>query len=260
MNRFYVVEGNKRVSVLKYFDAVSIAAHVTRIVPRRTDTLESKIYFEFLDFYRITGINYVWFTKEGNFLEAAGYPAKDKKSDWDQEFSRDFRSAYYRFRKAYAARGGRKLSISTGDAMLEYLKVFGYEGLLEKSHAQLMDDVAKMWDEICLQTEEKPVGLVTHPIEEPNKKGLFNFLSGSSKKTKLKVGFVHDKTGNHQAGPTDTSSAVCMWMRCLRIRWRPTAWIIFSAIPKVRTKCWKRWRTVVLMLFLQQPRNWWSPA
>ncbi len=193
MNRFYVVEGNKRVSVLKYFDAVSIAAHVTRIVPRRTDTLESKIYFEFLDFYRITGINYVWFTKEGNFQKLLDILQKTKKADWDQEFSRDFRSAYYRFRKAYTAKGGRKLSISTGDAMLEYLKVFGYEGLLEKSHAQLMDDVAKMWDEICLQTEEKPIGLVTHPIEEPNKKGLFNFLSGSSKKTRLKVGFVHDK-------------------------------------------------------------------
>ena len=114
MNRFYVVEGNKRVSVLKYFDAVSIAAHVTRIVPRRSDTLESKIYFEFLDFYRITGINYVWFTKEGNFQKLLDILQKTKKSDWDQEFSRDFRSAYYRFRKAYAARGGRKLSISTG--------------------------------------------------------------------------------------------------------------------------------------------------
>lgn len=79
MNRFYVVEGNKRVSVLKYFDAVSIAAHVTRIVPRRTDTLESKIYFEFLDFYRITGINYVWFTKEGNFQKLLDILQKTKR-------------------------------------------------------------------------------------------------------------------------------------------------------------------------------------
>ena len=34
MNKFYVEEGNKRVSVLKFFDAVSIPGNVTRIVPR----------------------------------------------------------------------------------------------------------------------------------------------------------------------------------------------------------------------------------
>ena len=32
MNKFYVEEGNKRVSVLKYFGAVSIPGNVTRIV------------------------------------------------------------------------------------------------------------------------------------------------------------------------------------------------------------------------------------
>ena len=30
MNRYYVLEGNKRVSVLKYYNAVSIPAYVTR--------------------------------------------------------------------------------------------------------------------------------------------------------------------------------------------------------------------------------------
>ena len=33
MNRFYVEEGNKRVSVLKFFDAVTIVGHVIRIMP-----------------------------------------------------------------------------------------------------------------------------------------------------------------------------------------------------------------------------------
>ena len=37
MNKFYVEEGNKRVSVLKFFDAVSIPGNVTRIVPPRTE-------------------------------------------------------------------------------------------------------------------------------------------------------------------------------------------------------------------------------
>ena len=51
MNRFYVVEGNKRVSVLKYVDAVSIQAYVTRLLPQKSDSKENRIYYEFLDFY-----------------------------------------------------------------------------------------------------------------------------------------------------------------------------------------------------------------
>ena len=46
MNRYYVVEGNKRVSVLKYFDAVSVPGYVTRILPQRTEQKENKIYYD----------------------------------------------------------------------------------------------------------------------------------------------------------------------------------------------------------------------
>lgn len=45
MNRYYVEEGNKRVSVLKYFGADSIYARVTRIMPKRNDTRESELYY-----------------------------------------------------------------------------------------------------------------------------------------------------------------------------------------------------------------------
>ena len=51
MHRFYVMEGNKRVSVLKSLKAAKISAKVTRIIPKKTDDLETKIYYEFMDFY-----------------------------------------------------------------------------------------------------------------------------------------------------------------------------------------------------------------
>ena len=38
MNRFYVEEGNKRVSVLKYFGAVSVPAYVIRIIHHKMTT------------------------------------------------------------------------------------------------------------------------------------------------------------------------------------------------------------------------------
>ena len=56
MGRFYVQEGNKRVSVLKYFGADSIFATVTRVVPRFNDTPEIREYYEFMEYYPLCGL------------------------------------------------------------------------------------------------------------------------------------------------------------------------------------------------------------
>ena len=49
MNRFYVQEGNKRVSVLKYVNAYSVPAYVTRLLPRRSKEADNRLYYAFLD-------------------------------------------------------------------------------------------------------------------------------------------------------------------------------------------------------------------
>ena len=51
LHSFYVEEGNKRVSVLKYLDAITIRATVRRVVPDPKILEENPIYKEFLDFY-----------------------------------------------------------------------------------------------------------------------------------------------------------------------------------------------------------------
>ena len=57
MNHFYVVEGNKRVSVLRYYGAASVLATVVRKIPKRTEEPQNIIYYEFMDFYTITRMN-----------------------------------------------------------------------------------------------------------------------------------------------------------------------------------------------------------
>ncbi len=69
MNKFYVEEGNKRVSVLKFFDAVSIPAMLPVSFPRERKKKENKIYYEFMDFYALSHINYIWFTQLGSFAK-----------------------------------------------------------------------------------------------------------------------------------------------------------------------------------------------
>ena len=51
MHQFYVQEGNKRVSVMKYLDASRILAKVIRVIPEKTDDPSVKLYYEFIEFY-----------------------------------------------------------------------------------------------------------------------------------------------------------------------------------------------------------------
>ncbi|MBP0966028.1 MAG: hypothetical protein J5722_00190, partial [Oscillospiraceae bacterium] len=67
MQRFYVAEGNKRVSVSKYFGAVSIGAVVTRVIPKPDDTDEYKVYSEFMAFHRVSGIYEIEMEHPGSF-------------------------------------------------------------------------------------------------------------------------------------------------------------------------------------------------
>ena len=50
LNRYYVVEGNKRVSVLKYYGADSISAIVTRKIPKYSEDENIKLYYELMKF------------------------------------------------------------------------------------------------------------------------------------------------------------------------------------------------------------------
>jgi len=135
-NYFYVVEGNKRVSVLKFFDAYSIPGHVIRLIPKRDQKdKDVSIYYEFLDFYKKTRINNIWFSTEGSFKEFWNIikdfePKSVTLSDRFKYFST---SVYLPFRSVYMDEGGDELSITTGDAFLEYLKLYGIPDGLSSS-------------------------------------------------------------------------------------------------------------------------------
>lgn len=197
MNRFYVIEGNKRVSVLKYFGAVSIPGYVTRIIPRPNGTRESNIYREFLQFYKIACINYIGFSKEGSYPKLLELLGRTTKEDWNTDFQKEFHSCYTRFQKAFEALGGEKIGITVGDALLEFLKIFSLDDINQKTMDELQGEISKIWENIRLLEQESPVGLQMEPAEEPAHKGIMNLLTNAlsvGNKKKLKIAFVHDKT------------------------------------------------------------------
>ena len=101
INKFYVQEGNKRVSVYKYLNAPTMEAEVIRIIPKRNDSLENKLYYEFLDFYKCTEINFLWFTKLGSFEALTKAVGKKPDEVWTEEERKDFDYAYHIFYKIF---------------------------------------------------------------------------------------------------------------------------------------------------------------
>ena len=192
MNRYYVEEGNKRVSVLKYFQAVDITADVIRILPERNGAEETERYFELLDFFRCSKVNYVEFTKAGSFQKLQQLVGKQPAEPWTDEDRRGFSAAYHYFRQAYEACGGKKLSSTVGDAMLAYMEIYGYRALLGKTAAEIKKSVTQVWEEIALQQEQTPIDVKLDPAAE-RPEGLLSKVLPKGDKP-LKVAFVHDKT------------------------------------------------------------------
>ncbi len=192
MNRYYVEEGNKRVSVLKFFDAVSIPAQVTRILPPQGEEPELKRYYELLEFYKCTKINYIEFSKCGSYEKLQKLMEKAVDEVWTEEEVSKFRANYYYFRQVFASLGGEKLDCTVGDAFLGYINIYGYNSFREKSGAQIKEEIGKIWEELELLQEEDAIDLKLAP-EEERKLGFLRKLL-SDEKAVTRVAFVYDKS------------------------------------------------------------------
>lgn len=191
MNRYYVVEGNKRVSVLKYFHADSIMANVTRKIPKYSEDEDVKIYYEYMKFNEITGLFNVEFSKPGmaeQLLELTG-----STTHWDPETRTEFNSLFLHFSKAYEFRGGNKLPITVGDALTAFLNVYGYKETLAMSDEELNTNIVKCWNEFVVLTQKQTVGLVMDPTSVQEKKSLLSYLLPTSNR-KFTVAFLYPKS------------------------------------------------------------------
>lgn len=191
MNKFYVEEGNKRVSVMKYYGVVSAPGMVTRIVPRRTEEKENKIYYEYMDFYELSKVNFIWFSKLGSFAKLQEAVGKKPDEHWSHDDRLDFSSIFSRFTAEYKAAGDPIPSITTGDAFLAFITLYGYDEVREKTTNELKELIAKSWEEFKMLSEDEEVDLKMDPNTE--KKPLLSRLLQPSS-PRLKVAFIYEKT------------------------------------------------------------------
>ena len=198
LNKFYVQEGNKRVSVLKYFDAVRIAGTVTRLIPERNDSLENRIYYEFLDFYKLSKVNDVHFSRLGGYAKLQTLVCKASGESWTDDDRLSFSAFYTMFRQQFLALGGGGLNLTAGDAMLVYLSVYRYADACESTPSQVKQNLEKLWDEVKVLTEPQAVALSLEPKQGPGEP-LLAKLNIFTKPSELKVVFLHEHNAENSA-------------------------------------------------------------
>ena len=192
MNQFYVQEGNKRVSVMKYLQTYSIAASVTRLVPKKTDDKENRLYFEFLDFYEVSRSYDVCFTREGSYKKLLKLMGKKEDEVWSDDDRMNLHFACYNFERAFHKEHGENLDINVSDAFLIYVEIYGYDKVKSQSEGEILKALQKMWTEITLADQGSQVELVQNP--EQVKATLLNKLISAGVPDSLKIAFIYTKT------------------------------------------------------------------
>ena len=189
LGRFYVQEGNKRVSVLKYFGASSIPGYVIRILPNYIPTIEIQCYYEFVRYYPQTKLYQLIFTQLGSFqkLQAAlGYEADHV---WTDNERRHFSSAIFHFQTVFKKLGGEKLNITSADALLVWLRVYSFEDIRKMSMPELSKSLQAVWADIKALGSAETITVNTGSADDGKfrNKRFFSMLPSY-----LNVAFVHE--------------------------------------------------------------------
>ncbi len=190
LNRFYVVEGHKRVSVLRFFGASTIRAEVKRLLPPRSDEPEIAVYYEFLDFYKVTNINYIRFSRLGAYPAMLKLLCGEDLTPWDEDRRRGFFSDIVRFRKAFAV-SPLASSLTQDEALMRYLEIFGVSALSARTPAEMKANLETIEPELKSVKDESAPVLVTDPAEVQPRSIISRIVHPAAKQ--LRVAFLHDK-------------------------------------------------------------------
>jgi basic membrane lipoprotein Med (substrate-binding protein (PBP1-ABC) superfamily) len=193
LHAFYVQEGNKRVSVMKYLEVPSIQAEVTRVMPAEEDCPE--IYREFLAFYRVAPFYDIVFTKPGSYQRFASLLGRNLEDAWPADLINTVRGAYYRFSMVYETMSSADMTITTGDAFLLYLLIYQFDSLLDVRREVIGERIRRIWNEILVENSSDPISLRESPESGKPSAGFFSGLlrgPAYTEKHPLKAAFLYE--------------------------------------------------------------------
>ena len=206
MTRFYVEEGNKRVSVSRFVGASAIHANVIRVMPKKADTKEYRVYREFLEYFNVNRMYDVIFTEEGNYRKFAACLGQTMDKPWPKEVQEDIKASYAIFAQVYHHEGEkRRMTLPDGDAFLTYLNFYPMQSLINEPRSLLENRIDRLWKEFLVDANEDGITLVETPeaIQESRSgfsttlRGILQPKTRYTKENPLHMAFLYPKTADN---------------------------------------------------------------
>jgi basic membrane lipoprotein Med (substrate-binding protein (PBP1-ABC) superfamily) len=188
---YYVIEGNKRTSVMKFLNATDIEADVTRVYPPKSDDPRVVSYYEYCDFTKETGLYGILFTRPGSYRKLLSLPGVRAGEKWTDDEIASLRKLFHYFSEQYRIQMKDKHVQLCGDAFLIYLTAFGYQEVRD-------DDLEKTGERIKLMAREFELrdGRVNLVMErEPAKAATaVPLISALFRPSKVKAAFLFNRS------------------------------------------------------------------
>ena len=204
LGRYYVEEGNKRVSVMKYLRAYSIHASVIRLVPKKTDEKHILAYYEYMDFYKVTGLNGFLFSEPGSYKRFAEIFGQNMKTPWPEALVEDIKNSFSIFQEVYAHKGGVEY-LRAEDAFLIYIGIYPMQQIEDEDRSVLEKRMSRVWNEFRTNATQA-IRLVESPVSGKsaedlaavsNAPALVKLLTGSPAYTRanpMRIAFIYERS------------------------------------------------------------------
>ena len=144
-----------------------------------------------MDFYELSKINYLYFSKSGCFEKLQTLVGKNADEKWSSDDKMNFRSLFQSFKTEYTNLGGDSLKhITCGDAFLAFVELYGYNELLTKDSSELNELISLNYKEFELMSENEVELRLTASTK---KASVLSKLLPTNNRT-LKAAFIYEKT------------------------------------------------------------------
>ena len=220
LGRYYVEEGNKRVSVMKFLRAYSIHASVIRLVPKKTEEKHILSYYEYMDFYKVTGLFGFLFSEPESYRRFAEIFGQNLKTPWPEELCGEIKSAYNTFQTVYSQKGGYDV-LRAEDAFLIYISIYPMRQITEDNESVLAKRLDRVWNEFRTNATQT-IRLVENPVSGVSAETLsaksaaptlVKLLTGSPAYTNanpMRIAFIYERSRensnwvySHELGRTE---------------------------------------------------------
>lgn len=134
--------------MLKSYGAPTIPGYVTRIVPNWSDDPAIRCYYEFLQFYRLSGVYRITFRRPGGYAKLQAALGFEADHIWTPQERQSFLSGVTYFQDAFRKLRGDELGVTLGEALLVWLKVYPFSDLKRSSSAELLRSLSAVWADV----------------------------------------------------------------------------------------------------------------